>query len=602
MPPGSSSVGARSRNASKPNASAAERRPPAADGGGAGRHHESVRDGGGGHGRAARPRSAQPLLSRADEAAIALQAACLELKTATNNLDTETKMNRTRAMALERELQKREKLLRQLALLNKSGQGIGADVVERLREERNMLPIFKRKVQDLEAQIEEAEAEIRELKRDPQFTRIVELQVEYASWQHEARRLAGLIQETDLAASDALRREVEVHDRRVEKLEAEVNDAEEKRAALDADIAEVEADHASWKEQYERQEEELKQQQALTKNRAVSFKQLLLERKQVEQLQGEIEEMNLHMQRYDEELRPLASALKEDPVAAPAPLGRRAISRAALHDDPTFAVSPATSSGLLAVRRASAAKSACESFVAQLEKADSDADGFVTALELSHAITAIGCELSPTQVMALSEELVTALPFSDDQGRIRWLDLLVYVDRVGTSICRQAGVPLPPMRPLRAACLQSSIGAEELRRRLEAVTNLPQLEAFLQALGLCAQSVASWVDAFEAYGTDGVLLRLPLAEAARSESCRCAWRSRCVDAVRAHVRELKESFPLWRADMLLTEAQFTMVCSDVLGAELSEDDIVDLGLLATVTHDAGEMVDGSAVLRLADAC
>merc|ERR1712141_548001 len=99
----------------------------------------------------------------------------------------------TRLMALERELRKRERLLEQMSEFNKVGQGISMDIIEKLREERNMLPNYRRKEQELRAKIAEKDAEIWKLKHDPQFTRIMEMQVEYASWQHEVKRLTSLL-------------------------------------------------------------------------------------------------------------------------------------------------------------------------------------------------------------------------------------------------------------------------------------------------------------------------------------------------------------------------------------------------------------------------
>jgi len=300
-----------------------------------------------------------------------LQNACMELKTSANAIESENTKARTRLMAMERELQKRDRLLRQLMMLNKAGHGIGMDLVEKLREERNMLPIYKRRAQTLQTQIQEKDAEIKNLKRDPTFTRVIELQVEYASWTHETKRIEGLLLEPSVELNDAARREVEVHERRAENLEADLDKAEERRKELEAELVDVEADHASWLQQYKDKEKELKNQQDDTRDMAINFKQMLEERKQVEKLQNEIESMSLTKKKYEEEIKAVRS---ENSAATPAStrsaattsLGRRAISKEAMHSAPPAPITPAVASSLYAVRAAAALRSGSESLPAQL--------------------------------------------------------------------------------------------------------------------------------------------------------------------------------------------------------------------------------------------
>lgn len=209
-------------------------------------------------------------------------------------------------MALERELQKRERILRQLVLLNHAGQGLGVDLMDKLREERNLLPVYRRRTQDLLLQVQEKDAEIKRLKRDPYFTRIIELQVEFASWQHEARRLQGLLQEPSMEVNEAAKKEVEVHALRVQRLEAELQSAEEQKKSVLSDLTETETDHAAWLQAYQERERDLTREQDSTRDAALSFKELLQKRKEVEQLQGEIEEMALRRKRTERELEDAA--------------------------------------------------------------------------------------------------------------------------------------------------------------------------------------------------------------------------------------------------------------------------------------------------------
>jgi len=86
-----------------------------------------------------------------------------------------------------------------------------------------------------------------------------------------------------------------------------------------------------------------------------------------------------------------------------------------------------------------------------------------------------------------------------------------------------------------------------------------------------------------------------------SASAYQAWSTRCVNAIQAHKKELVDSFAVWREDMMLSQANFSMVCSDVMGASLVEEDIQDLALVAGASPDPArdfDTVDGGWVLRL----
>lgn len=548
-----------------------------------------------------RPRSAQPRPARTAPAAHgvhggqpmrALQEQCLELKRTANSLIEDNTKCRTRLMVLERELQRRERLLRQMVLLKKAGQGIDMDILEKLREERNMLHIFRQKAQDLQGQVEKKDGEIRKLKRDPQFTRIIELQVEYATWQHETKRLESLLMEPSPEVNDAARQEVEVYARRAEKLGTALTVAEERRDKVAAELVELEADHADWLQKYQEKEQELQREQDLTRDLAISFKAVLQERKQAEQLQDEIEEMDLQKRRYEEELKPSTGVSS---AASKESLVWNAVSSSALQDNAVDCYSAAAPI-LCAVRRAAAACAGEGALLRQLLIRDRDADGSVSVEELKDALGAIGYFAGPGEVEIMCAQLTDS---SGVEQRIRWLDFLLILDRLGgsQSALTAAAPTLPNIRRLRAACLRAEVSAEELQRRLEGVSTPTQAQALFAGLGLDS-GAGEWSRAWQSLGTDGLLLRLPLSDAARSEDSYAGWLARCILAVRLHRKELLESFGVWpEQEMQLTEDQFRMVCNDVIDLELSEDDVDDLALLA---GNGLGFVDCKAVLQLAD--
>lgn len=534
----------------------------------------------------------------------ALQRQCTDLKCAANTLTEDTVKTKTRLMALERELQKRERLLRQMVLLNQAGQGLGTDIIEKLREERNMLPIYRRRAQELMVQIEEKDLEIKNLKRNAQFTRIIELQVEYASWQHEAKRLDSLIQESNPNANPAAKREVEVQDERTQKLEAELQAVEGQRATLADELAEMEVDHAGWMQTYTEREQELTRQQDLTRDLAISFKQLLQDKKQAEQLENDIEEMVLTTKRYAEELAQSAASRQQEISASQFP-GCHHVTQAVLRVQPSVLAS-SSSSGLWALRRAGADRTGSASLFAQLLEQDQDADGLLSKHELVSALRAWGgCQSSPEEVAAMLEARLGSIsspPAASPKSRngIRWLDLLVMLDRVGSlpSGLDLSVQGLPDLRSLRATCIRAGITPEVLQMRFSGMASEDQAWAVFADIALEKRSVELWVNAWRSLGTQNLMLLLPLNEVSRCETSFKAWRVRCVDAVRCHKKELAEAFTVWRPDMMLTEAQFQMVCRDTMGTALSELDIDDLALYAGGGAGEGDTVHGTQVLQL----
>merc|ERR1712050_13607 len=110
-----------------------------------------------------------------------------------------------------------------------------------------------------------------------------------------------------------------------------------------------------------------------------------------------------------------------------------------------------------------------------------------------------------------------------------------------------------------------------------------QAEAlFKETLGLSPADADAWMQAWVDHGPSGLLLRLPLSEATMPEAAFDAWQCRCSDAVRAHKRELVDGFAIWKGEKLTFE-NFRMVMQDVVGAELSEEDIEDLTLFTGST-------------------
>jgi len=540
-----------------------------------------------------------------DKVMQALQEQCIELKRASNSLNEENMKTRTRLRVLERELQRRDRLLRQLAMVNKGGQCVDMDIIEKLREERNMLPMVRKRSQDLQGQVLEKEQEIRDLKRDPLFTRIIELQVEYATWQHEAKRLGSLLLEASTDANPVARQEVEVHEQRRIDLQNKLKKEMAARDKATRDIGYIEGEHASSLESYHDMEIKLQGEQELTRELAMSFKKVLQERKQAEQIQSEVEEMELTKLKYEQEKMKLETQARTVASASQSPinLGRATVSPTAL----------GIQIGTLSGRVASLLNDLCHiarsragenSLYAEFLRRDADRDGLLSDDELGAALAAVGLtDCSPVHVAALLELAPgseSGVPAKVTKCGLRWLDLLVILDRSQATLRRH---PLPPFPPLQALCLRAELTVEEFQRSLRSIRSRDQAEAFFQRLasssGLLHFPTDAWVTAWEAYGSDGLLLRLPMGDIAINQVDFDAWFARCTEAVRNNRKELIPSFKVWREDMLLDQEQFNMVCLEVLGLHLSLDDISDLALF--ISGDAGGhggLIDGGALLRI----
>ena len=230
-----------------------------------------------------------------------LKEQCFEIKTTSNTISEDTMKIKTRLMGLEREIVKRDRILKALEHVNQYGPGITMDILEKLREERGLASLYKKKAQDLIVQIEDKDKDVRQLKQDRHFTDIVERQVELASWQHEAQRLASLLKEPSPELNDVAKQEIDVLTQYVEKLKSELSNVEEKRDSVETELAEFKGEHATAEGEHQERLADLTKEQDITRSVASSFKEVLQKRKSMEQMEDEIESMRLEMQRMDEE-------------------------------------------------------------------------------------------------------------------------------------------------------------------------------------------------------------------------------------------------------------------------------------------------------------
>ncbi|CAE8619125.1 unnamed protein product, partial [Polarella glacialis] len=343
---------------------------------------------------------------------------------------------------------------------------------------------------------------------------------------------------------------------------AELAEVERKRDSLAEDLGSMVDDHSSSKSLYTEKQVTLSRQQDETRDLAIEFKQLLQERKKAETIEDEVAQMEITKTRHVSELRSLSQSLQTaaelakkrdqlsaEPVASPAE-PRSTIREAVLQSDLSPVPAGFLSNHLWWFRRSAANCGENGSLFARLNAADKDNDGVISRPELLAAMEDWGsCPVPPEQAVSA---LLAILPSrcastkssypsrSELESSIHWLEVLVALERLGsaTSSSSKAAPPkvsLPEIRPLRAATLRSGRSSEELKGQLSAASTLVHVQDLFGGLGLTSAVAAKWVEAWQCgSGPDGLLLQLPLSEAAMTANSLAAWRARCVGAVRAH--------------------------------------------------------------------
>lgn len=78
-----------------------------------------------------------------------------------------------------------------------------------------------------------------------------------------------------------------------------------------------------------------------------------------------------------------------------------------------------------------------------------------------------------------------------------------------------------------------------------------------------------------------------------------AWFERCFNAVNLHRKNLEDSFHVWEEKNMFSRDRFRTVCIDLLGEDLSSDDIDDLWLFINGGYGGpSDLVDGNQLLNL----
>lgn len=577
----------------------------------------------------------------------ALREMCVHLKRTANALSEDNMKVKTRMMSVGRELSRRERLLRELC---GNTAGISMDLLERMREERNMLPIFKRKCASLANGLEERERAIASLKREPRFTRIVELETELGTWQAEIRRLDTLlsIPVGQLELSSVAQEEAEAHQTRAEiVIKNELATLERHRRTHETEMQAAKLNHQEVLSDFLDKEQELKKVQMNSRELAMEFKQLVSRLNEYEQLrehlQGLSVEKESHISRIqeskenidallrersrrqtvshnvlhqlgrnpdvaDEGILELFGSLDANELRSWVRLGRRG---ACPCHDPSGGGTPPASGGLFREFQTAAMKATdvpAESGeglagIADLAKVlgrTSEEDGKVDD-SWEEQISQI---LSRTPGLVLRDDHEPA-PAAQG-GKCRWLDLLVLLDRLHDASHRARPSPALPwntvdgdpgllstdlIRRLRTRCLRQGVDAEDLRESITELKSVASCRAFFTGqLGLREEDVDRLCGVYEIKGSSGLLLRLPLSEAALYRSRRIALLARFERAAIIHKEELADGFGIWGNVQMLTPDQFRTICLDVLVQELSQREVEDLR--DALLPPGAEFIDG----------
>jgi chromosome segregation ATPase len=300
---------------------------------------------------------------------------------------------RTRVQMLDRELGRRDRVLRDLSDLKTQRKALSKEKLEKIREERNMIIVYRKSCANFQLELDKKEAEVHELKRNLTFTSLVELDIDRAVWADEEARLRGLVanasDQNPSATSEvqAWRKHIDNLDQRYQQERARLNDddgleeEEEKAlqaAALEAKLSgeELHAAHAEATTAREQCEKDLAAVQAM---KEASH--------EVDRLRQSCKELEAEAKRLETDSQKVAKLAGRHVIPAPVLSGEVALP------------------GLLDLRLSSRHSS----LGAVLAAENAERNGVLTAEELERA-------LSRLHVAEHTAEILKALPAPGQEG------------------------------------------------------------------------------------------------------------------------------------------------------------------------------------------
>jgi len=561
-----------------------------------------------------------------------LRKRCQELKEAANYAMHEQTLLSTRHKAVERELHRQERVLHTLRQMQALDVGISNDFLNMLKLERNRLPVFQRKLQDLTAAIAERETKIGALKHQSQFTSLIELQVELATWQHEARRLGSMLEEISLGMeSGQLKIETELYQERANRFQTERAAGNQKLKELQQRLQEEKVKAETMRSAYEAEttafaEERKKLDEVMHSLEEVTIRRKALQQQEEENAGKEWDSYHAQLTQEVSENQTLLEDLlsTEKNSYLPHQLVTNAVYQGAIQD-----LNRTVLGSLEALRRQAALSTEPDSLLLQgLRSNDVTTDGYIPHDRVEQILTqklnensSLGKELANALAGQIKSSIEgsagsrSSSPSAKGKG-YRLLDLAVAFERLSGASFGNAMPSLPDTRPLKRVCLRKGLRAETWRKQLLDVDSVDNLIALLRTqLGLPQGQVDLWCNYWKAAGggaqTEGgsvgsvaILARTGTSEVSLPESLYNAWWARIQEALAEERDAMHQNFAYAIRGEGISAAHvpqdhFEKTCQDILSAWLSHDDVLLLALWACPLHAPEiEEVDLKAVFSL----
>ncbi|CAD7943563.1 unnamed protein product [Amoebophrya sp. A25] len=446
-----------------------------------------------------------------------LQDQLLEIKKETHALKQKQMKLAARQKLAERQLGRRDKSMKQVADSASANAPVPVGLLENLKQlNHNGVGLYKRKRAELESHLQEKDARIAELKKEPLFTKIVELEAILTCYQNEFTRLQRLQRDSQGHLSDAGQEEIEVLKKMVTSKNAEVDALIKRKTRQAAELEEAETDYAAFMEEYKTVEDGLNGKHAEVKKVYDRFKKLLEDVKRKEQMRKDLEQVEEDVQACDAQLVKAEVGLAHHASVANR-IDRAVVSECTGSAQSSSETEGAEKSGGLSLsgpaknllhrmKRRSQARGredpTKESMLQLFQEADADRDGQLSNGELLTVLEKMGVNVTAEDVSGLMRAFGNRLP--------QYLDILILASAQPASdgdVHLLSSLTDVDVEDLRMGLKRAGISYVTFRDKLLTAKTYSELATFLGQV-ISPPAVAKWSQVNELFGAGMILMRV----------------------------------------------------------------------------------------------
>ncbi|CAD7963124.1 unnamed protein product [Amoebophrya sp. A120] len=455
-----------------------------------------------------------------------------------------------RQKQMERQVQRREKALFEVTKANRNNVPVPVNLLEHLSQANtNAIPLYKRKRQELEDVLREKDSKIAELKKEPLFTKIVELEAILSCYQNEFHRLQQAYQQS-LGGSSAgggsssssskqgsggeiARQEIAVLQGMLQSKNMEMDALVRKKAKHVDEVAEQESEYQLFLEEYKRVEQQLQEKHAEVRMVYERFKARLEEVKKKEQLRKELEKLEEKAQEQEAVLKKidhnlsnlhkvhnrLSSDVFQKSAGLPDNLKNllyrlrvRAQAVEMLAGCSAAISGGADSSPEDEGKRGPPPLPGSQTIAQLMREADTDHDGRLSHSEIFSVFQKVGVNVAPEDVSLLVQHFSGRAP-------ARILDLLALAGLQKTPMGTKPDEPAPEdaaltdindvdVEDLRMSLKRNGVSYVTFREKLCGFTAFEEFQQFLSQILKSSRAIGKWLKVWELFGAGMILLRV----------------------------------------------------------------------------------------------